>query len=465
MKKNIVIVLITLTILAITSCETTKNKKATIDYLLVNPNPVTINRGSILDFTAIAHGANNPPQTVTWNVDGNSSFSTSINNNGQLTVAEDESSDVMTVRATSTYDRNKNAIATVFMFDPVVNAVIVTPNLVDVGIGWSHDFVATVTGSNNPPQTVTWSITGNNSSYTTINSNGRLSVLSGESSTEITVIATSTVDTTKSGSATANIVVPTVSSVVVSPNNVSVLQGTSQQFLATVNGQYSPPQWVTWSISGNNSLNTKINSTGRLTVDVDETSSLINIIATSNYNTTYSGSAISHIIEGDFINFGGYSWRILNRVANNRVLVISAEIIELKPYHNSYDNITWEHCSLREYLNGEFYDSFSATDRARIREVTNLNPKNPDFTSSVGGNPTLDKIFLLSIPEAQQYFSSDADRITTHDGWISGWGMRSPGQGNNLVSYVNNSGVLNLLGVWNNYNNFGVRPAMWLNLE
>ena len=66
--------------------------------------------------------------------------------------------------------------------------------------GQTLQFNATVEGTNSPDQTVTWSIkTTGVDSGTTIDSNGLLTVASGETQTSIEVEATSTVDTSKSG--------------------------------------------------------------------------------------------------------------------------------------------------------------------------------------------------------------------------------------------------------------------------
>ena len=51
---------------------------------------------------------------------------------------------------------------------------------------------------------------------------------------------------------------------------------------------------------------------------------------------------------------------------------------------------------MREYLNGEFYNSFDIAERERIIASENENPDNPWYAAS-GGKPTDDKIFLLSI--------------------------------------------------------------------
>ncbi|MDR2303348.1 MAG: Ig-like domain-containing protein [Treponema sp.] len=82
---------------------------------------------------------------------------------------------------------------------PIVSAVTVSPAVVSVAKGGTRQFIATVSGSNDPAQTVTWSVTGG--SGTGITSGGLLTVASGETAGTLIVTATSVVDTAKSGTA------------------------------------------------------------------------------------------------------------------------------------------------------------------------------------------------------------------------------------------------------------------------
>lgn len=119
---------------------------------------------------------------------------------------------------------------------------------------------------------------------------------------------------------------------------------------------------------------------------------------------------------GDIIPFGKYEWRVLD-VQNGKALLLSEKIIEQRAYHDPFasspplsDEITWETCTLRGYLNGKFYNSFSEEDKARIIETTIKNPDNLWY-GTIGGNDTRDKIFLLSIEEADRYFGNSGDYL------------------------------------------------------
>ena len=66
-------------------------------------------------------------------------------------------------------------------------------------------FTATVEGTNNPPQTVTWSIDEPYTQGTQISPSGLLTAAAGETNTSLTIKATSTADPEKSGEKTVTV--------------------------------------------------------------------------------------------------------------------------------------------------------------------------------------------------------------------------------------------------------------------
>ena len=196
---------------------------------------------------------------------------------------------------------------------------------------------------------------------------------------------------------------------------------------------------------------------------------------------------------GDKISFGSYEWRVLE-VQKNTALIITEYIIEQRAYHNAYKDITWADCSLRKYLNSEFYDRFSAAEKSRIIPVLNKNPDN-QWYGTKGGTDTQDSIFLLSIEETvcryfgdsssklyspgknQRYWferkdKNNSKRIARLESRKEGswwWWLRSPGRVSIKAVYIHGDGNIGIQG-----NNIlkgnisdgeckgGVRPALWL---
>ena len=85
---------------------------------------------------------------------------------------------------------------------PGVTSVTVTPSKSTVAAGQSVQLSANVETTNFAPKSVTWTV---NSEYATVDNSGKVTVLStAPASTNITVTATSTYDTSKKGTATVS---------------------------------------------------------------------------------------------------------------------------------------------------------------------------------------------------------------------------------------------------------------------
>ena len=181
----------------------------------------------------------------------------------------------------------------------------------------------------------------------------------------------------------------------------------------------------------------------------------------------YIKMTIKQAKAGDTITFGRYGnkdlkWQVLDK-QDNMCFVISKGAVTEKEYNEKYMDVTWETCTLRGWLNGEFLTStFTDDERKMIKETTVENKNNPMYQTE-GRNNTQDKIFLLSIEEAETYFKNDEERvckmIDSDDACL--WWLRSPGSDSISATLVYSSGnVTNRVDVSN-----GVRPALWINLE
>ena len=174
---------------------------------------------------------------------------------------------------------------------PTVTSVTVSPSSVNVQQGSSYTFSATVNGTNNPSQAVTWSTS--NSNVATISSSGVATVKANAViGATVTITARSSANTIKYGTATLRVTAApaTVTSVTVSPTSASVKPGKTTTLSATVTGTNSPAQTVTWS-----SLNTSVatvSSSGVVTVKSTATAGqTATIKATSTVDTAKSGTA------------------------------------------------------------------------------------------------------------------------------------------------------------------------------
>ena len=154
-------------------------------------------------------------------------------------------------------------------------------------------------------------------------------------------------------------------------------------------------------------------------------------------------------------------WRVLAiDLEQDTALVIAEKPICNKPYNDKYESTTWEQCSLRKWLNGEYYEkTFTEAEKKAILKTPLENPSNPQYVTS-GGNRTKDRIFLLSINEANEYFKDDSERKAD-----SCWWLRSPGGRDVSAAFVR--GEYGIVYGYGSYvtEEFGVRPAFRINLK
>ncbi len=192
---------------------------------------------------------------------------------------------------------------------------------------------------------------------------------------------------------------------------------------------------------------------------------------------------------GDYVKFGVYEqdndtfngkeeieWLVLD-VKDSKVLVISKYALDSMPYNSTNEDVTWENCTLRDWLNSEFINTaFAADELAMIPTVTVSADKNPLYNTNPG-NATQDKVFLLSISEVYEYLTFGSARAcmatdyadekgahTSGNGYCWWW-LRSPGSEQNEASYVEFGWYIREDGDSVGDRGDAVRPAMWIELN
>lgn len=187
---------------------------------------------------------------------------------------------------------------------------------------------------------------------------------------------------------------------------------------------------------------------------------------------------------GDIIQFGTYpqnssssspiEWIVLNSM-DEKLLVISSNALDCQKYHSQDTDVTWETCSLRQWLNSTFYNAaFSGEEQKHILPTTVSAQYNPQYSTNPGSG-TQDKLFLLSIDEVNLYFSSNNDRVCTatlhavkqgaYENSSTGsswWWLRTPGISNKDAASVNSAGSIDYDDGSVILSKGSVRPAMWI---
>lgn len=201
----------------------------------------------------------------------------------------------------------------------------------------------------------------------------------------------------------------------------------------------------------------------------------------------------------DCIWFGNYyqsnsttkepiKWRVLS-VDGNDAFVWADKILDCKRYHSIYEDVTWEKCEVRGWLNNDFLNTaFSTSEIPAIKITKVINDGNVDWNMEASDD-TYDKIYLLSITEAKNtsygfstnYKENDMGRrglptpysmekgiyVSKHEewlGWSSTW-LRSPGRNSSEAAYISYSGYIIEGGGWVNNYETGIRPVMHIDLS
>ena len=204
---------------------------------------------------------------------------------------------------------------------------------------------------------------------------------------------------------------------------------------------------------------------------------------TTSTNTTEFGIRVS-----DHLCFGHYEqdnsptngsepieWIVLN-VQGNTALLISRYILDEKPYcipYTEYANsVKWADSYLRHWLNNDFLNSAFTNQEIDAILLTNVdNSAAQNYQGGAGGNnnfgpDTVDRAFVLSYAELVHYLSDSRADFTMYSGNNREDGyyyIRTNESMIDPVCGIANSQYTSMRGTPGDA--FGVRPALWINLE
>lgn len=193
---------------------------------------------------------------------------------------------------------------------------------------------------------------------------------------------------------------------------------------------------------------------------------------------------------GDIIEFGYYEqdnnrvngaeplqWQILD-INGNDLLVISRYAIDCRPYNSENVDTTWETCSLRKWLNEQFYyGAFDENEQMRILTSFVTADENSAYHTNAGAD-TQDKIYLLSLPEVEHYLPKVDQRICSSTAYSisrgayvnpdtdgSWWWLRTPGSSSSDAASINSDGSIDCGDGTVNSAKGVVRPVMWISMD
>lgn len=118
-------------------------------------------------------------------------------------------------------------------------------------------------------------------------------------------------------------------------------------------------------------------------------------------------------------------WLILER-EKNEALLISRYALDCRKYHEAFSSVAWEDCALRAWLNGAFLNAaFMPEEQELIAETETRADLSRQFFMEQG-NDTVDKLFLLSVSEAEDYcFALEEERRCAPTAYAAGLGAET----------------------------------------
>ncbi|MBE5872558.1 MAG: hypothetical protein E7294_15145 [Lachnospiraceae bacterium] len=134
-------------------------------------------------------------------------------------------------------------------------------------------------------------------------------------------------------------------------------------------------------------------------------------------NPLYGGTEAEHDWQGDRVYLGNYEqdnvtdngkepvlWRVLS-IDEEKMLLLSEYALDVRRYHEVNEEVTWETCEVRKWLNGEFAEDVFA-DREKWQKSYLIETKcktaaNQRFGTD-GGKDTKDLVFLPAWEDTYQ---------------------------------------------------------------
>ncbi|GHV43521.1 hypothetical protein FACS1894180_2860 [Bacteroidia bacterium] len=271
----------------------------------VSPPSVSLNAGQNQQFASHVVAYDGADETAAWTLIGNVSASTTLSNNGYLSVAGDEPTGTLKVIATSNFDNNFKDTAEVSITNipitPAVNSVNIVENNPSIAQTASFQFHVEVDAVGGADASVTWTVYNAYSAETTIE-NGLLTIGANEQSANLLVWARSAFNENISDYSYVTVtVVSGIHNLYIFPEEVDAYPEYNVSATAICNTTGDAVPDVTWTMSGNNSANTILAPTSSISVMLslaaDETASQIYLTATSVYEPSKSATAVVNVLQ------------------------------------------------------------------------------------------------------------------------------------------------------------------------
>jgi len=166
---------------------------------------------------------------------------------------------------------------------------------------------------------------------------------------------------------------------------------------------------------------------------------------------------ISQAKEEDVVEFGERKWIVLEK-KENEVVLAAYKALSNQPYNESAAEVTWENCSLRQYLNNDFITkTFSAKEQEALVDMDSKADTNAAFQVE-GGKDTTDKVTILSVEQVDTYKDVLGSKINNTR-------LRTPGKDLTSTCYISYVKEIVEYGFPVEKKGALVRPIITVNIE
>lgn len=186
-------------------------------------------------------------------------------------------------------------------------------------------------------------------------------------------------------------------------------------------------------------------------------------------------------------------WRVLE-VNGSTALVVADVALDVQKYNETDADVTWATCTLRSWLNSDFWSDFLPAAQRDTVLATTLANDDSIRHSTTGGEDTSDRVFLLA--ESDVWSSAGATRhgfVTEYDAvdeargcktsdyalamgaenrtslsasiYTCVWWLRSPGVYEDYAACVNDTAQVSNIGWDVDHDKSAVRPALTIHLS
>ena len=159
-------------------------------------------------------------------------------------------------------------------------------------------------------------------------------------------------------------------------------------------------------------------------------------------------------------------WRVL-AVDGDDAFLLADKNLDCKPYNEEYENVTWERCMLRKWLNEDFYNEAfdagekKATDKVYLLSISEVG------NAAYGFDTTFYKFSKTREAKNTDYAKMNNAYSSTDSGRAGNgyWWLRSPGSDSGHAAYVSIGGYGYNYGYNVVNSEYAVRPALHINLS